>query len=70
MNPEQQKTELLTVPEAAEVLRLRPSTIRAWLQKDRLSSVRLGSRVFIPMTECLRVIQAGFRPAVGQGGTA
>ncbi len=58
MNPEHQKTELLTVIEVSEVLRLKPSTVRSWLLKRRLPFVKLGSRVFIRKEDCLAVIQA------------
>src|ERR1017187_1976622 len=45
-NPETQ--DLLTVPESALFLRLRPSTIRAWILRRRVPYVKLGGRV------CLR----------------
>ena len=40
--------ELLLVPEAARLLRVRPSTIRAWILSRRVPYVKLGGRV------CLR----------------
>lgn len=55
--------KLLTVSEASEMLRLKPSTVRSWLLKHRLSFVKLGSRVFIRHEDCLAIINAGFRPA-------
>ena len=39
--------DLLTIPEAAEFLRLKISTIRAWLLNRRLPFVKLGGRVFL-----------------------
>ncbi len=67
MNPEHQKTELLTVTEASAVLRLKPSTVRSWLLKRRLPFVKLGSRVFIRQEDCLGLIEAGLRPALSSG---
>ena len=65
---------LLTVAEASEVLRLKPSTVRSWLLKRRLAFVKLGGRVFIRHEDCLAVIEAGLMPAKpvaeGQGGAA
>ena len=61
---------LLTVPEASEVLRLRPSTVRAWLLQRRIPFIKLGSRVFLRMEDCLALIDAGFRPAQANGGLA
>lgn len=37
--------ELLTVPEAAALLRLKPSTIRAWVCQKRIAYVKLGGRL-------------------------
>jgi excisionase family DNA binding protein len=70
MNAEHQKTELLTVNEASEVLRLKPSTVRSWLLKRRVPFVKLGSRVFLRMEDCLALIEAGLRPATPAGGAA
>jgi excisionase family DNA binding protein len=70
MNPQNQTTELLTVPEASEVLRLKPSTVRSWLLKRRVPFVKLGGRVFLRMEDVLALIEAGFRPANPAGGQA
>jgi excisionase family DNA binding protein len=40
-------SELLTVPEAAALLRLKPSTIRAWVCQHRIPFVKLGRLVRI-----------------------
>ena len=40
--------DLLTVPQSALFLRLRPSTIRAWILSRRIPYLKLGGRV------CLR----------------
>lgn len=47
MIPQPQKIELLTVDEASEVLRLKPSTVRAWILRRRLPYIKLGGRVFL-----------------------
>ena len=66
--------QLLTVDEAAEALRLKPSTIRAWILQRRISFTRLGRRVFIRREDCDRMIVANMvTPALihmqGQGLT-
>ena len=61
---------LLTVPEASEVLRLKPSTVRSWLLKRRMPFVKLGSRVFLRMADLQAVIEAGLRPASPNGNQA
>lgn len=43
----QHDQELLTVAEAAEILRLKISTLRAWTLQRRIEFVKLGGRVFI-----------------------
>ena len=63
MIPEHQSIELLTVSEASEVLRLKPSTVRSWVLKRRVPFVKLGSRVFLRREDLSAVIAAGFRPA-------
>lgn len=68
MIQEHHSIELLTVPEASEVLRLKPSTVRAWLLKRRLPFIKLGSRVFLRMEDCLALIEAGLKPANPLGG--
>jgi excisionase family DNA binding protein len=36
--------QLLTVPEAAQFLRLQPSTLRAWILQRKIKFVKLGRR--------------------------
>ena len=36
--------DLLTVPEAAKLLRLQPSTLRSWILKRKIKFVKLGLR--------------------------
>lgn len=40
-------SELMTVTEASELTRLRPSTIRRWLLENKVEYVKLGRRVFL-----------------------
>ena len=51
-------SELLTVPEAAALLRLKPSTIRAWVSQKRISYVKLGRLVRIKRSDAEALIQA------------
>lgn len=55
---------LLRVEEAAEFLNLKPSTVRAWLLKRKLPSVRIGERaVRIPRAALEKLIADGAVPA-------
>lgn len=38
-------SDLLNVPEAATLLRLKPSTIRSWVCQKRIPYVKLGGRL-------------------------
>jgi excisionase family DNA binding protein len=55
-------TKLLTVPQAAEALTLKPKTIRAWVAARRIVCVRLGSALRIPASEISRLIEEGTTP--------
>lgn len=55
---ESQEIELLTVPELAEWLRLRPSTIYSWAAAGRIPCVRIGGRIRFSRGEILRWIEA------------
>ena len=58
------KDNLLTVPEIAQRLAVKESTIRAWLLSRRLCKVRVGRRaVRIPASEVDRIIAEGLIPA-------
>ena len=58
--------QLLRVEEAAALLNMKPSTIRAWLLRRKLSKVRIGERsIRIPATEVQRIIAEGTVPAKG-----
>lgn len=48
--------KLLTVPQAADALALKPATIRAWIGARRIGIVRLGRAVRVPVEEVERLI--------------
>jgi len=52
---------LHSVEEAAELLRVKPVTIRAWITQGRLMAVRLGLRVLLTEREIQRFIETGMR---------
>jgi excisionase family DNA binding protein len=58
--------KLLTIPEAAEALRLKPSTLRAWLLRRRISSYRVGRLVRISSEEIEKLLRDSQVPAKGQ----
>jgi excisionase family DNA binding protein len=51
-------SELLTVPEAAALLRLKPSTIRAWVCQRKIPFVKLGRLVRIKRSDAKALIEA------------
>lgn len=55
--------KLISVKQAAEELNLRPVTVRQWIARRRLTVVRLGRSVKVPVEEIDRLIQAGTVPA-------
>ena len=57
--------KLLTVPEAADRLRLQPSTVRKWLFERRLAYVRVGRRaVRIREGDIEKLICENYTPAL------
>lgn len=55
---------LLTIPQVAERLGLKPVTIRTWIAKRWIASVRLGARaVRVRESEVRRLIERGTIPA-------
>ena len=55
--------DLLRIPEAAQRLGLKPSTLRAWLLRQRIGCCRIGRAVRIPPSEIERVIKESYVPA-------
>ncbi len=56
---------LLKVNECAELVNLKPATIRRWLLLRKLCAVKLGRSVRIPASEAQRLIAEGLRPRRG-----
>ena len=64
MNNKHELGELLRVEEFAAQLNIKPSTVRAWLLRRRISKVHVGSRAIrIPASEVARIVAAGMIPA-------
>jgi excisionase family DNA binding protein len=57
------QSNLLTINEAAALLRLKPSTLRMWVHKRRIPFVRLGSRIFFRRADIDAEIERGLVPA-------
>jgi excisionase family DNA binding protein len=57
------RESLLTVPEAAESIRLTRAGVRRWILEERIATIRVGRRVLIPGSEIDRILKEGFRPA-------
>jgi excisionase family DNA binding protein len=57
------KPRVISVGEAARVLGLRPSTIRAWIGLRKIISVHLERRVMIPTEDIDDLLEGGLTPA-------
>jgi excisionase family DNA binding protein len=57
--------QLLDVKEAATRLRLKPTTIRAWILKRKIQYAKIGRRVFIRTSDVDALIQGSLVPAEG-----
>ena len=55
--------DLLTLPEAAPLLRLKVSTLRAWIFRRKLPYVKLGARVLLRRADVDALITASIVPA-------
>jgi excisionase family DNA binding protein len=56
--------ELLTAAQVAKIFGLKIPTIRTWIAKRRLPSVRLGDRAIrVPANSVREMIQRGYTPA-------
>lgn len=56
------ESELLTVAETASLLRLKPSTVRAWILHRKIAHVKLGSRVLLRKTDLEKLIAESLVP--------
>ena len=63
MNDEKQ---LMTVSEAAQFLRLQPTTIRAWLLRRKLTYLKVGGRVFIRKSDLLDLLDESIVLAIAK----
>lgn len=54
---------LLSIAEASEVMRLRPSTLRDWIWKRQIPHVKLGGRVFLRRSDIDALIENSVVPA-------
>jgi excisionase family DNA binding protein len=62
--PEDRPPRLVTVPEAADALRLSESTVWEQIRRGRIKAVRLGRRATrVPDTELWRIAAHGFSEA-------
>lgn len=59
-------TKLLTVPQVAEALALKPKTIWSWIGLRKLAVHHVGRSVRIPASEVDRILAEGFIPATEQ----
>jgi excisionase family DNA binding protein len=57
------KARVVPIPVAAEILGLKPATIRAWVAGRKISSVHLGRRVMIPIDAIDKLLSEGLIPA-------
>ncbi len=61
---EQFKRKLLTTAEAAAELGLAERTVRQWIWRRKIDTVRIGRCVRVPAAACDALIERGLRPAV------
>jgi len=54
---------LLSVPEFAKALGVKPSCIRRWILLRKITVIKIGRLVRVPSKELQRLIDAGIRPA-------
>jgi excisionase family DNA binding protein len=58
-----ENSHLLTIPEFAAALRIKPSCVRRWLAESKVTRVRVGRLVRIPASEVERIVSLGTRQA-------
>jgi excisionase family DNA binding protein len=59
----EQPSVLLSVPEFASALHITVACARRWILERKITTVKLGRLIRIPMGEVNRLIEAGTRPA-------
>jgi excisionase family DNA binding protein len=60
---------LLTITEASAMLRLRPSTLRAWILRRKLAYCKVGRLVRIKRADVEALITASIVPAREESGS-
>ena len=60
MNSEQ---TLLSVPQFANALGVKPSCVRRWILLRKITVIKIGRLVRVPVAEVQRLIDSGIRPA-------
>jgi excisionase family DNA binding protein len=58
------RTRLVSISDAAKELGLAPVTLRSWIAKRRIASVKLGRSIRIPSSELDRLVERGAIPAL------
>jgi excisionase family DNA binding protein len=61
-----EKARYVSVIEGEELTGLSRWTLRRWYMDGKISSIKVGSRVLIPMSEIDRVIAEGTRPRLAE----
>jgi excisionase family DNA binding protein len=61
-----ENSRLLTIPEFAAALRVKPSCVRRWVGESKITFVHVGRLVRIPASEIERIISHGTHPATRQ----
>jgi excisionase family DNA binding protein len=51
------QSDLLDVDEAANLLHLKPATVRAWIYLRKITFVRLGRRVYLRRCDVAKLIE-------------
>ena len=64
---DEKETPLLSVPEFANALRVKPSCIRRWILLRKITTVKVGRLIRIPSWEIARLVKKGIRPAMDSG---
>ncbi len=62
-------SDLANLTEAAELLRLKPSTIRAWVLRRKIPFVKLGRRVLFRHSDLEALITGNVVPARAENPT-
>lgn len=59
-----ERARLVSIKDAAQELGLAPVTLRSWIAKRTIGSVKLGRSVRIPSSELDRLVERGSIPAL------